>query len=162
MSMLIALTISIGLLAVLATFLCLGPLAAFNVQVWQLFIGWASFYHCGGKITGLKNTVVCMVFGTIVGALSVVLAGHLAALGSLAAPVAVGVGASVICLAAHIPALATIPASVYGFAAVAGLILLKGTPPLEAILPTIISIVLGVAFGWASEYIAGMLAKKTT
>jgi hypothetical protein len=162
MSMLIALTISIGLLAVLATFLCLGPLAAFNVQVWQLFIGWASFYHCGGKITGLKNTVVCMVFGTIVGALSVVLAGHLSALGSLAAPVAVGVGASVICLAAHIPALATIPASVYGFAAVAGLILLKGTPPLEAILPTIISIVLGVAFGWASEYIAGMLAKKTT
>jgi len=74
--------------------------------------------------------------------------------------VAVGVGAAAIVLAAHVSLLSTIPASVYGFACVAGLILLKGVAPVDAILPTILSIVLGAAFGYASEAAAGMLTKK--
>lgn len=160
MSMLIALALSIGVLGILATFIFLGPLAALNMQIWQGFIAWASYFHCGGKVAGLKNTVLCMGFGAIVGALSVMLAGQLGALGSLAAPVAVGIGAAVLVLGAHLPVLATIPASVYGFASVAGLILLKGTPPADAILPTILSIALGAGFGWASEFIAGKLTKK--
>ena len=39
MSVLIALALSIGLLAVLATWLALGPLAAFNVQIWPVVSG---------------------------------------------------------------------------------------------------------------------------
>src|SRR5450631_1474594 len=151
MSMLIALTISIGLLAVAATWLFLGPLAALNFQIWQAFIGWASFFHCGGKSDGLIKTTVCMSFGALVGMLAVMLAGQLGSLGALAAPVAVGVGAAVLVLAAHVPQLSTIPSSVYGFASIAGLILLKGLAPMDAILPTIGSIVLGAAFGWLSE-----------
>ena len=38
--------------------------------------------------------------------------------------------------------------------------LLKGVAPIDAILPTILSIVLGAAFGYASEAAAGMLTKK--
>lgn len=76
------------------------------------------------------------------------------------APVAVGIGAAVIVLAAHIGILGTIPASVYGFACVAGLILLKGVAPLEAIAPTIGSIVIGALFGYASEALGGLLTKK--
>ena len=38
MSILIALAIAIGLLAVVATWLFLGPLAALNFQIWQAFI----------------------------------------------------------------------------------------------------------------------------
>jgi hypothetical protein len=159
MSLLIALAISIGLLAVVATWLFLGPLAAMNLQIWQAFIAWASFYHCGGKSAGLKNTAICMSFGTVVGAVSVMLAGQLGALGSFAAPVAVGIGAAVIVLAAHVSLLATIPACVYGFASVAGLILLKGTAPVDAIVPTIASIVIGAAFGFASEALGAKLAK---
>lgn len=159
MSLLIALTISIGLLAVVATWLFLGPMAAMNVQIWQGFIAWACFFHCGGKVAGLKNTIICMIFGAIVGALSVMLAGQLGALGAFAAPIAVGVGAAVIVLAAHLSFLSVIPASVYGFASVAGLILLKGMKPLDALTPTIISIVLGALFGFVSELIAGKLAK---
>jgi hypothetical protein len=159
MSLLIALTISIGLLAVAATWLFLGPLAAMNLQIWQAFIAWACFFNNGGKSAGLKTTIVCMSFGAVVGMASVLLIGQLGGLGALAAPVAVGIGAAVIVLAAHLPLLSAIPASVYGFASVAGLILLKGLPATEAIVPTILSIVLGALFGWASEQVAGKLTK---
>ena len=160
MTMLLALTVSIGLLAVVATWLFLGPLAALNFQIWQAFIAWASFYHCGGKTDGAVKTVVCMSFGAVVGMLSVMLAGQLGGLGAFAAPVAVGIGAAAIVLAAHLPQLSTIPSCVYGFASVAGLILLgKDMTPMSAIVPTIGSIILGAAFGWLSETIGGKLAK---
>jgi hypothetical protein len=160
MSMLIALAISIGVLAVVATWLFLGPLAAFHMQIWQAFIAWGCFYHCGGKTDGVVKTVLGMSFGALIGALSVMLAGQLGALGAFAAPVAVGIGVVVLVLAAHLPQLATIPASVYGFASVAGLILLgKDMTPMGALLPTIGSVILGAAFGWVSEMIGGKIAK---
>ena len=149
MTLLIALALSIGLLAVVATWLFLGPLAAINVQIWQAFIAWASHFHNGGKTDGVVKTVVCMSFGAVVGMASVMLAGQLGGLGALAAPVAVGIGAAVIVLAAHLPLLSTIPSCVYGFASVAGLILLgKDMTPMNAIVPTIGSIILGAGFGW--------------
>ena len=159
MTLLIALTISIGLLAVAATWLFLGPLAAMNMQIWQAFIAWACFFNNGGKSAGLKTTVICMSFGAAVGMASVLLIGQLGGLGALAAPVAVGIDATIIVLAAHVPLLSAIPASVYGFASIAGLILLKGTPAAEAIVPTILSIVVGALFGWLSEQVAGKLTK---
>ncbi len=162
MPLLIALAISIGLLAVVATWLFFGPLAAIaNVQIWQAFVAWASHYHSGGKASGTRSTIICMSFGALVGALAVLLAGQLGALGALAAPVAVGIGAAVLVLAAHIPLLASIPASVYGFASIAGLILVGKVAPLDALVPTILSIVVGAAFGYASEALGGVLAKKT-
>ncbi|HSV69968.1 MAG TPA: DUF1097 domain-containing protein [Methylibium sp.] len=159
MSVLIALAVSIGVLAVVATWLFLGPLAILNAQIWQAFLAWACFFNNGGKTAGAKTTVVCMCLGAVVGMASVMLAGQLGGLGALAAPVAVGIGAAVLVLAAHVPLFGAIPASVYGFASVAGLILLKGLAPVEAIVPTIVSIVIGAAFGWVSEALAGKLAK---
>jgi len=161
MPSLIALAVSIGVLATAATWLFLGPLAAMLMQIWQAFIAWACFFHCGGDVEGLKKTVICMSFGAVVGVSSVLLAGQLAALGALAAPVAVGVGATIIVLAAHLGFLGTIPASVYGFAAVAGLILLKGVAPLDALAPTVLSIAAGAGFGFVSAKLAGMLTKPT-
>ena len=159
MTMLFALTVSIGALAVVATWLFLGPLAALGFQIWQAFVAWGCFYHCSGKTDGLKKTIICMSFGAVIGMLSVMLAGMLGMLGALAAPVAVGIGVAVMVLAAHVGLLSTIPASVYGFASVAGLILMKGMAPLDAIVPTIGSIVLGAGFGWLSETLAGKLVK---
>lgn len=159
MSMLAALTVSIGVLAVVATWLFLGPLAAFQAQVWQAFIAWACFYHSGGKLAGVRAAAIGMSFGAVVGVASVLLAQQL---GALAVPIAVGIGASVIVLASKIPVLSTIPASVYGFAAVAGLILLggEGMTATKALVPTIVSIVIGTAFGYVSEALAGALTKK--
>jgi Protein of unknown function (DUF1097) len=163
MPVLIALAASVGVLAVVATWIFfLDPVAAAHLQVWQAFIAWGCHYHCGGKIAGTRDTIVCMSFGAVVGMAAVLLANQLGVLGTFAAPVAVGVGATVIVLSSKVPFLAAIPASVYGFAAIAGLILL-GTDmtPTKALVPTILSIVIGAVFGYVSEVVAGVLTKKS-
>jgi hypothetical protein len=162
MSSLAALAVSVGVLAVVATWIFfLDPVATANLQVWQAFIAWGCHYHCGGKITGTRTTIVCMSFGAVVGMAAMLLAAELGTLGALAAPVAVGLGATVIVLSSKLPFLATIPASVYGFASIAGLALLgAGMTPTSALLPTILSVVIGAAFGYVSEAVAGALTKK--
>lgn len=167
MSALLALATSVGVLAIVATWLFFEPLAPLYGQVWVAFIAWGAHYHCGGKITGTRDAIVCMSFGAVIGMLAVILAGYLGALGQFAAPLAVGIGATVIVLSSSFRYLAAIPASVYGFAAIAGVWLLGGTDLLgadatvvAALLPTILSIVVGAAFGIVSENVAGFLQKK--
>ena len=162
MPRLAALAVSVGVLAVIATWLFgLPPLVAAKLQVWQAFIAWGCHFHSGGKFTGTRNTTTCMIFGAVVGVAAVMLAGQLGPLGSLAAPIAVGLGATVIVLASKVPLLTVIPSSVYGFAAFAGLILLSpGAAPIAALLPTVLSILIGAAFGYVSEIIADALTKK--
>lgn len=163
MPALIALAVSVGVLAIAATWIFLVPMAvvAAHMQVWQAFIAWGCHFHCGGKITGTRNTIICMSFGAAVGMAAVLLSMKLGSLGQFAAPVAVGIGAAVICLASKIPLLSAIPASVYGFAAIAGLILLdKGMTATSALLPTILSIIVGAVFGFVSEAVTGALTKK--
>jgi hypothetical protein len=163
MPALIALAVSVGMLAVVATWIFfLDPVAAAHLQVWQAFIAWGCHYHSGGKFAGTSKTVVCMSFGAVVGMTAGLLAmGPFGPLGQFAAPVAVGLGAAVICLASKLPFLATIPASVYGFASIAGLFLLgTGMTPATALVPTILSIIIGAAFGYVSEAVAGALTKK--
>ena len=162
MPALIALAASVGLLAVLDTWLFVGPLAeTLPGLVWISFIAWGCHFHSGGGAKGSTTAIVGMSFGALVGMVAVILAtGALAGLGDFAAPVAVGLGAAVICLASAIPLLATIPASVYGFAAIAGPILLAEMSPTEAIVPTIVSIAIGAAFGYVSEMLANALTKK--
>ena len=60
MSSYIALVVSVGVLAVAATwlFFSVDPVVAAHMQVWQAFIAWGCHYHCGGKITGTRNTIV--------------------------------------------------------------------------------------------------------
>jgi hypothetical protein len=161
-----ALAAVVGVLAVVATWIFNLPIAADNnLQVWQAFIAWGCHFHSGGGIKGSRTAFVGMTFGAIVGVASIYLAHHLP-LGDFAAPVAVGVGAAVICLASAIPWLAVIPASVYGFAAVAGLVLLDGTDGSLwdtselALLPTAISVLIGAIFGYVSEAITNAISKK--
>jgi hypothetical protein len=165
MPALFALATSVGVLAVVATWLFgLDPIATANLQVWQAFIAWGCHFHSGGGVGGSRTTIVCMSFGALVGMVAVLLAGQMGALGTLAAPVAVGLGAAVIVLSSRLPLLSTIPASVYGFASIAGLILLgadAGMTPVRALVPTILSVLIGAAFGYVSEWLAGALTKKS-
>ena len=162
MPALIALAASVGLLAVLDTWLFVVPLAAtLPGLVWISFIAWGCHFHSGGGVKGSTTAIVCMSFGALVGMVAVMLAsGPLAGAGDFAAPIAVGLGAAVICLSSAIGLLATIPASVYGFASIAGPILLAGTAPEKAIIPVVVSVVIGAAFGFVSEQLANMLTKK--
>ena len=167
MSGYLALAVSVGLLAVLDTWLYFGPLGTTIVAglVWISFIAWGCHFHSGAGTKGLTTAIVGMSFGALVGMGAVLLAGQLpGSLGPWAPAIAVGLGAFVICLASKIPLLATIPASVYGFAAIAGPILLKGEDgtmaATDAILPTVASIIIGAVFGIVSEKLANVLTKK--
>jgi hypothetical protein len=164
MSAYLALAVSVGVLAVLDTWLFFGPGATSLIAglVWVSFIAWGCHFHSGGEIKGFTTTVACMAWGAIVGMGSVMLANG--PLGSLDVPVAlaiaVGLGAAVICLSSKVPLLSTIPASVYGFASIAGSMVLAGKTPQEAVLPTIAAVIIGAVFGFASEKLAGALTKK--
>jgi hypothetical protein len=162
----LALAVSVGLLAVLDTWLFGAPLAdLLPGLVWISFIAWGCHFHSGGGVKGMTTAAVGMTFGALVGVAAIwALLGPLAGLGQLAGPAAVGLGAFVICLASKVPQLSTIPASVYGFAAVAGATFLMAgggdMNPAGALVPTVLSVVIGAAFGIASEYLANALTKK--
>lgn len=161
----VALALSVGLLAVLDTWLFVGPLAATSLAglVWISFIAWGCHFHSGGGIKGTTTAVACMSWGAIVGMGAVMLAsGPLGgALGAeIGTAVAVGLGAALICLSSTIPLLSTIPASVYGFASIAGPIILAGKTPQEAVMPVIAAIIIGAVFGFVSEVGANALTKK--
>ena len=163
MSGYLALALSVGVLAVLDTWLYVGPFASTILTglVWISFIAWGCHFHSGGGIKGTTTTVACMSWGALVGMGAVMLAGQLGAAGDLAVPIAVGLGAALICLSSKVPLLATIPASVYGFASIAGPILLRGDKPEAAIMPVVASIIIGAVFGFVSEIVANALTKKT-
>ena len=166
MSAYLALAVSVGVLAVLDTWLFGVPLAAFLPGlVWVSFIAWGCHFHSGAGPKGMTTAIVGMGFGAVVGSVAILaLMGPLAGLGDFAGPVAVGLGAFVICLASRIPLLATIPASVYGFAAVAGATFLmageEGMDPVGAWVPTVVSVIIGAVFGIVSEKLAGVLTKS--
>ena len=167
MSGYLALAVTVGVLAVLDTWFYIGPLGTSLIAglVWVSFIAWGCHFHSGGGTKGATTTVACMSWGAVVGLGAVWLAqGPLASMGApVAFGIAVGLGAALICLSSKVPLLATIPASVYGFAAIAGAL---ATPqsagdPTKAILPTVISIVIGAAFGYVSEMVSNALTKKS-
>ncbi len=168
MSLVSALAISVGVLGGVATWLFLGPLAG-GLQIWATFIAWACYFHCGGKEAGLKATVLANIAGAVMAWLTL-LAVSRGGLGeALGLPVwagiCVGVGVLVMILLGHLPAFAAIPAMVYGFAATAGYALLATdglanltTAGLANPLATIVlSMIVGAAFGYVSEKLAGML-----
>ena len=161
MSSYLALAVSVGLLAILDTWFYVSPLALLLPgMIWVSFVAWGCFFHSGAGTKGLTTTIVGMSFGAVVGMAAVMATGPLAGLGELALPITVGIGAFVICLASAVGLLSTIPASVYGFASIAGPIALTGRDPVEALWQTVLSIVIGAAFGIVSEKLAGMLTKK--
>ena len=161
MSAYMALAASVGLLAVLDTWLFFGPLALLLPGlVWISFVAWGCFFQSGAGTKGLTTAIVGMSFGAVVGYAAVMGAGMLAPLGEMALPITVGLGAFVICLASAVGILSTIPASVYGFASIAGPIALTGRDPMEALWQTVLSIIIGAVFGIVSEKFAGALTKK--
>ena len=122
MSTLVSLSISIGVLAGVITWIFLsawsGPLV-----VWAAFVAWACFYHTGGDNAALKNTIVGNTFGVVCAwaALLVIVAVPLGETLTLPlwAGIVVGISVIILVLGAHIPAFAVIPASVYGYACTA-------------------------------------------
>jgi hypothetical protein len=164
MSGYLALAVTVGVLAVLDTWLYIGPLGTTILAglIWVSFIAWGCHFHSGGGVKGMTTTVACMIWGAVVGLGAVLLA--TGPLGTMDPPVAfgiaVGLGAALICLSSKVPLLATIPASVYGFASIAGALPLHDGDPKTTIMPVAASIIIGAIFGYVSEMISNALTKK--
>lgn len=163
MHIITALAISIGILAAVATYLCLGT--TLGLQVWALFIGWGSFYHTGGKADGLTKSAINHAWGVLVAAITLFI---IAKVGGSVLVTSIIVGISVVglVLGAHLPALATIPAAVYGYASTAAFCLLTGVAIGEpgalgkSALLVLASLIIGNIFGFVSEKVAGSMAKS--
>jgi hypothetical protein len=162
-----ALAISVGVLGAIATWLFLGPLGG-ALAIWAAFIAWGCYFHCGGKEQGLQSAIVNNAAGAVIGGLTLLAAGA-AIGGSMPAAVwpaiCVGIGVAAMVLLANVPMFSVIPAQVYGFASVVAYTLMKDAgASLTAVsmenpvVVIILSMIIGAAFGYVSEKLAGMLA----
>lgn len=172
MDKLTALSLSIGVLAGVATFLAVGP-ASGVFFIWAATIAWAAYFFLGATKEALVNTIVCGIFGVFMAWITAILLTGISpdtALGFPAmAAISVTVAVVVMCLAANIPQLATIPASVLGYSATFAYLLqtpdkltqdvLLGVSLSNPLLVISISIVVGTYFGQFSAQLAGKWTK---
>lgn len=113
MDLLVALGISIGILA--GTWVYVGLLPAIALPVWVGVISWACFYAVGGKKEGLLKTLCSNLSGLLWGFLIVTVYGKLG--GSLIVlAVAVAVGCFIMCVMAKINIFSFIPGAFAGTA----------------------------------------------
>ena len=168
MNLVTALAIVIGALGAVATYLVLGPVAGLQLQIWIVFIAWASYFHCGGNEAAAKSSFVANVWGAVCATVALILIGKLGGQGLVVISIIVGVTVAIMILGAHVPLLSAIPAAVYGYASTAGYALLKTQPqpadpmnfaPGGVLTTVVLSCLVGVIFGWLSGKIAGTIAK---
>ena len=171
MSQLVALSVSIGLLGGIATFLYL----KLGLLIWAGFIAWACFFHSGGDTNALKNTIVGNAFGAIMAWVAALIILSFPVADSIGLPawaaIVVGLTVLVLCLAAHIKAFSSIPASVYGYAAVFAYLLqtadsltkdkLMSGSMANALIIVVVSMALGAIFGLISGKVGAALTAKS-
>jgi hypothetical protein len=169
MPQLVALSLSIGVLGGVATFVFLKWMTSY--LIWAAFIAWACYFHSGGNPEALKKTIICNIFGAFCAWVAALLLVTVAPPGPASAAVVVGLTVMLLCLAAHLPVLATIPASVYGYAAVFAFLLgnattnltkeaLTSASPANALVAVTASMLVGALFGLASGKLGAALTKK--
>lgn len=162
MDLIIALALVIGVMGGIATWAAV-TIGSGYVLIWAIFIAWASYYHCGGKMEGLKASVVANLWGVVMAVVALV---ALLGMGvtALNAGICVGVTVLIMILGAKVPALSAIPAQVYGYAATAALFLLGSAAygegsgaAIQVGIAVAISMIIGNVLGLVSQQIAGAL-----
>jgi hypothetical protein len=173
MDKLTALSLSIGILAGVATFLAVGP-ASGIFFIWAATIPWAAYFFLGANKEALVNTIVCGIFGVVMAWITAILLTEISpevAPGfSVMAAITVAVAVTVMCLAANIPQLATIPASVLGYSLVFAYLLQTPDMLTQDVLLSVslsnpllvisISIVVGTYLGQFSAQLAAKWTKE--
>ena len=169
MSQLVGLSVSIGVLGAIATFLFLNA----GLLIWAAFLAWACFFHSGGDTTALRNTIVGNVFGAFCAWVAAVILLSVPLGDTLGLPLwaALVVGVTVLgmCLAAHIKAFSVIPASVYGYGSTFAFLLqtasmlntdkLMSASLQNGFVVVALSMVIGALFGFASGKVGALLTK---
>jgi hypothetical protein len=175
MSQLAALSVSIAVLGAVWAYLALGPLAGY-VLVWAGFIAWGCYFHTGANSNALNKTILGTAYGAIIGWIALLIIVNVAvpSLGVLWPALIVGVTVFFLVIVASMNALSVVPANVYGYAAIVAYALQTPSMPPDTgplqnltsgsfanpLILLIVSLVIGALFGWASNKLSGMLAKK--
>lgn len=173
MNPLTATSLSIAIFGAIATWMALSPLSGF-VLIWAIFISWAAFAALGADNTAFKDTVVCGLFGVVIGWIGAY--GFLAipfgdVLGTpLWAAIVVAVTAFAVVFASNLSFLGAVPASVLAYAATfAYLLQTEGKMSLATLTsgsfenPLLIislSVILGAVFGKLSTVAAGSVSAE--
>ena len=153
MDMLIALGLVIGVLLVVWTYLALGVAA---LPVWVGIIAWASFFAAGGKTEGLTKTLATNLSGVFWAFVALWVWNRVAPDNIPVLALLVGVIGFAMVVQAKVPLLSFIPGAFLGAAAAVSVVVgANGTW-----LKTIIALVAGALFGFVSEALAGLLARR--
>jgi hypothetical protein len=158
-----AYTVSIGLLAVVDTYLTATVLP---IPVWVTFIAWASFFIVGGGNAGLVRSLASNLTGLVISSL-VLLGIATFSEAPIVIALLVGIGSATMVQAAKIPLLSILPAIVWGFASTVGTTAVGGKPMTTVGLdnPALIAacaLFTGAVFGRLSERLGDALTTKPT
>ena len=156
-----AYTVSIGLLAVVDTYLTATVLP---VPVWVTFIAWASFFIVGGGNKGLVQSVASNFTGLVISSLTLLAIACLPGT-PIAAAVLVGIGSAAMVQASKSTLLSILPAIVWGFASTVGTTVATGKPITTVGIdnPALVAataLVVGALFGYVSEVFGEALTDK--
>lgn len=174
MKSLTALSVSISVLAGLATFLAVGPASGLFL-IWVATISWAAYFALGANEEAVRNVIICGIFGVVMAWLGAIEITNIPADPMLGFPfwaaVAVTVTVLIMCLAAKVPALASIPSSVLGYSATFAYLLQTPDKLTTDVLYSIsmdnplliisISLAVGVGFGVASANLSARLTEES-
>ncbi|PHR84660.1 MAG: hypothetical protein COA59_04635 [Colwellia sp.] len=115
-----ATSLSIGLVGAIATWLAFGLLSGY-ILIWAVFIAWAGFAALGGDNQALKNTIVCGVFGVVIGWVAAFIVLTIPLADTLGMPlwsaIVVGITAFTVVFASNFKMFSAVPASVLSYAA---------------------------------------------
>lgn len=170
MNKLTALSLSIGILAGIATYFAVGP-AAGVFFIWAATIAWAAYFLLGANQEAVINTIVNGIFGVFMAWATALLILKLEPQASLDAEILTALivaGAVVVlCLFANLPQFAIIPVGVLGYSSTFAYLLqtpdklnqevLLGATLSNPLLVISISFILGAVFGHLSNQLANKL-----
>jgi len=153
-----ATTVSIGVLAAIATYL---TETAVLVPTWVAFIGWTSFYAVGAGPTAFARSALANLGGVVIGSLTL-LAMHFGANSALLVAVAVGTGSALAVQASKVSVFGALPAIFFGFSCTVGTAAVTGKSILtmgidSPALVAAAALLLGNVFGIASQWVAELL-----
>ena len=153
MDVLVALALSIGILIAVWTYIALGVAA---LPVWAGIVAWACFFAAGGKTAGLTKTIASNLSGVLWAFLALTAWKSFGG-GVPVLSVLVGVAALLMVLQSKIPALSFIPGSFLGAATAVSVVVGANGSWTK----TILALILGALFGYASELLAGAMAGRS-
>lgn len=155
-----AYTVSIGLLAVVDTYLTATVLP---IPVWVTFIAWASFFILGAGNKGLVQSIASNLSGVLISAITLLMISSTHETPIIAA-LLVGIGSAAMVQASKFTLLSVLPAIVWGFASTVGTMVATGKPITTVgvdnpAIVAAIALIIGGMFGYASELLGEALTK---